>query len=301
MHTLGRYAQSEQYYLRALESLRTSDDWHTQAFIYYHLGVIYQRTEQLKKALTHHKTSLDIQLQHYSSTDTLLSNTYNSLGGICLAQKDYNQALIHFHQALDVRLRNPNPTDTSVVYNNLAMTYAELGRYDQALSMCYKALDTQELMLPPNHPAVTTTYNNLAMVYGKQKNYTKQIEFLTKSLQLFRTFLPANTPYLGLTYFHLAVAFLKQGQWRQALDYWNQAYECNKTRETQQRKERDARLESAPYRKQYLWYVLYGFLFSGCYSFLNVCGIAPIMIGVLLFVIYKLELIDFVLTRITGL
>ncbi|CAF1292934.1 unnamed protein product [Didymodactylos carnosus] len=233
MFKMGLYDKSERFYQLALNETAIKDNRTALSSVYNNLGMIYDKLENVDKAIDYYKKVVDMALDRKRSGEALENNltvTYTNIGSLYYKYKnDYDTALEYFNLALELDLHTPTPHQSSIAidYNNIGMVYAEQQRYSEALEMYEKCLTIQLDLLNLNRPAIANSYSNISQVYRAQGDYKIAIEYLNKALEISLQTLPPYHPDLAKTYNNLSLALYKDGQVKEALEYMKKSMEVN--------------------------------------------------------------------------
>lgn len=104
-------------------------------------------------------SALQLKNQSLISTIVLVHDfgvVYQKLENLDKALEFYNKSFAIRESVLD-----SNHHDLATTYNWIGIFYEKLGNYENALEFHYKSLAIQKSFLDSNHPILATTYNNI--------------------------------------------------------------------------------------------------------------------------------------------
>ncbi len=124
--------------------------------LYYHLGIAYNRIQQIKKAQLSYQKAIEIDV-----IPQLKLGAYNNLGNLLLANGDFHGAKFAYQKTIEI--------DPQFVagYYNLGMACKNLGMFTDAIA-CYE----QAINLDPNY---AEAYQNLGVVLLKIGNVSASL------------------------------------------------------------------------------------------------------------------------------
>lgn len=194
----GQCEESLKYFKQAIEESPEYAD------AYYNIGIIYENTNRLNKAIDSYKEALRLKKDHEEANEALVlafvklkqfvtakeqlesfieKNPENASGYILLSKinvldNQLDKSVENLNKALSI---DPQSADA---YFNLAAVNYQLNKPDEAKKDYEKALE-----LDPQH---INAMINLAGIYAKDKDYTKALEIYTKILAIDPESLVAN-------------------------------------------------------------------------------------------------------------
>ncbi|MDR1201934.1 MAG: tetratricopeptide repeat protein [Tannerellaceae bacterium] len=208
-HDMGDSPHAQEYYLKALEAGKESDDHAMLGRIYANLGSMYNYqnlTEEAKtcqeKAVEHFSImedsvnigitwrnigriyskngALDSAVVYYSKAMPFLSkqnrsSIYNEIGGIYKRMEQYPKAFEYIDSAL---VSPMNKNDAFAVYLNKGDLYRQTGQYDSACFYLFLSLASPGIYIRSgaNH--------SLSYLEEKRGDYTAAFKYMEKHLQL---------------------------------------------------------------------------------------------------------------------
>lgn len=127
------------------------------------------------------KTALKEALK--SNNDTLISQSYNSLGNAFQQETLLDSALIYHKKALNYRNKIADQIAIADSYNNIGIVYDAKGIFKNALKNYFKALKIYETNNNEDKTAMTLV--NIGIVYKTQKEYKKAFYYYKKANDLY--------------------------------------------------------------------------------------------------------------------
>jgi len=135
---VGRFNESVEYALKALDIYESSGDSASLAKIFNNLGARYSDMEQNNKALEYYLKAAEIneaRNDHYR-----LAHNYGNIGLLYYNLLEDRKALEYFIISMDLQDTINNKMDYSIALHNLALAYNRLGKYEVALDHENRAL-----------------------------------------------------------------------------------------------------------------------------------------------------------------
>lgn len=163
--------------------------------------------------------SLMLATSAFGDKDTLVAESYNTLGLVYDHLGEYQSALANFKISLAVRmdaLGGGHPAVGSS-YNNLGMVYEKLGMYDEALAHHSRALVIWRNALGAEHPMLATSYTSLGIIYRNLGLYQLASENHERALEIRLGVLGVKHPDVASSYNNLGIVYLDIGQYADAL------------------------------------------------------------------------------------
>lgn len=185
---MRNYNKSQEYTNLVLESLRDSPQFGVALRLRYlaenNLALFYMETQNLDKALSGFKRSLDLVSKfdgdQLNDKVTILFN----IAEIYNRQKKLPDAKSGFQECLNILERSSDDILKAKIQMNLAMVHEKLEEYELALENYDNSLKT---MIPAYqyqlHPKVGLIYLNLAMLFKSFQQYAEAISFANEAMK----------------------------------------------------------------------------------------------------------------------
>ncbi|MDL2266218.1 tetratricopeptide repeat protein [Parabacteroides sp. OttesenSCG-928-G07] len=204
--------RAQDYYKKALEVGRNSEDYSTRALICNNLGTLYtyqyaydlalpylkeaygyyeklNDTEGLSFVLrdiarVHHQTEqLDSALYYYQQATTYAhpnshSSALRELAGVFIDKKEYEKAMLHIQKSIEI---TSDTIDLYPAYLILGNLYLETGFIDSAKYYLNKSV------ISPQLRTQASAYYRLSKIAELQKNWEESIRMLKKYTQIRNT------------------------------------------------------------------------------------------------------------------
>ncbi len=161
---IGKEKQAVKLLKQALKSNKA--DSHVLFEIHYHLGNIYAKTKDNKKAIKHYQKAIEQKIM-----GPLKLGAYNNLGVVLQSMGDLKNAAQAYETTLKI--------DPSFItgYYNFAMVLSTMGRLADAVTIYEKLIS-----LSPNY---ASAYQNLGVVLFKLKKLPESSEAFKKAVSLY--------------------------------------------------------------------------------------------------------------------
>ena len=154
-----------------------------------------------------------------SNNDTLISQSYNSLGNAFQQETLLDSALIYHKKALSYRTRISDKIGIADSYNNIGIVYDAKGRFKSALQYYFKALKIYETNNNDDKTAMTLV--NIGIVYKTQKEYKKAFYYYKKANDLY---VKLNSNFgITVTSGNLGGILINFKNYRKSIEYSNKA------------------------------------------------------------------------------
>lgn len=161
------------------------------------IGNAYRERGNFDVAERLFKAALDIKATILGEGHLSLANSYDNLGGLCLAKNDMKEAESYFRDSL-ATTEKTLPPESAEVYSRLdklAKCLIKSGKYEQAEALYLKAL-TFWKGGPSKYGNDCRAYFALGSLYAEEKKYSQAEPMLKHALHLAERF---NGPYqIGL-------------------------------------------------------------------------------------------------------
>lgn len=205
------------------------------AYVYHHLGLVYQHKNDLEQAIVHYEKSIEIRRSLASETevDRYLLIVYANLSTLYVNKGDLTRARQYGEHALAIYTQmyhgdNYDPIIHCYHLANLAFIQHAEGNFDDALANYQKVVEVRLKHLSPYHPDLAVTYSNLATVQTSKKSYQDSIQSLEHALEISRKALPNNHEFFTVLHSNLAIAFENCQKYDEASKHIQSAIEIAK-------------------------------------------------------------------------
>ncbi|CAF3622959.1 unnamed protein product [Rotaria sp. Silwood1] len=217
---MGKFKQAEEIYNTLLKTI-SCDDKAERAFLHNQLGYVYKQQDDLTRAFSHYKHSLEISQSYMPSNDPRLSSTYSNIGGILKRVGELDGALKYYEHALkiDLGMPEPNPLEIATDYNNIGSVLDDQGKYSEARKNYKEALEIKLDYLPPHHPSLATTYNNIGLVCRKMNDSSTALSCHQQALEIQQKSLLSNHPSLIVTHGNIAGILESLKRYNEAIEH----------------------------------------------------------------------------------
>jgi len=177
--TYGKDAEIiENYFKKSLEIYRQFDDkWYIGAAL-NNLGVHYQVTGKLKKALRYFKNSIEYKQKNENSDD--LTGRYNT-GVVYRELGDFNLAMSSFNEIYDISKKNGNIQNEVKALSQLMRINLTIGKYRDVVKLSREALKIYK-KLDLKHDIANCHYM-IGLVSNYNNQYKEAVKFLLKGLE----------------------------------------------------------------------------------------------------------------------
>ena len=223
LHSLRKFSEALEWYFKAFELRKTSDDKRGTAITLNNIGLVYHETNKWNRAIENYEQALNLkkEINEYAS----LTATLHNLGVTYQSLKDFGKASKIFYEALEIAERNGDTIAMSNSYLNIGNNHHFMGSNENALEMFQKALDL--VRDGGNVLQVIQINNNLGNIHEKLKNYPQATQFYSQCLAMSQ-----QTNYLnGMTAAHnnIGEVYAAQEKYEEALVAF---YKCKELAES---------------------------------------------------------------------
>jgi tetratricopeptide (TPR) repeat protein len=221
-HRFLYYAESENYYNKALSLADSLNKKDAYAVMLNDLGVLYTDTEKYEKAIEYYTKAMEINKsladdEEVATQQGNIGHAYYMMGYFDKAYELMKQSVVYFKDGKD-REKYSN------VLNNLGELYRLWGKYDRALECYDTSLETANNM--KSDEMLSILYNNYGMLYKDKSDYSKAIDYFSKALELNRKMQRKDNVSTNLS--NLGDAFRLSGNLDKAADYFNSALKIDR-------------------------------------------------------------------------
>lgn len=145
------YNQAILYYNLSLETMseESLNDYATISNIHKEIGKIFYKQNKFREALEKFQYALCIQLEHLSSTDVSLIDTYDLLAMIYEENQDYQTALEYYEEQLMIQEESSTTkqSDLAITHLKIAICLEKLNQLNEAMNHIQQSID----LLPIDH------------------------------------------------------------------------------------------------------------------------------------------------------
>lgn len=178
---LGDYTNAMEFVFKALTYFRASNDNLFIAHAYNHIGILYDYTNNNKKALENYLISKEYAVA--LKNKMLLTFLDNNIGIIYSRLGDEKTALKYYYKTLEYYNKQDDYIGTSIAFNNIATSLITLKRYDESMvyfrkayNLGYKANDNSSIAL---------SSANIGTLFIELEQLDSAIIYINKSLRLY--------------------------------------------------------------------------------------------------------------------
>jgi len=184
--TMGRLAESQEYYHKAQELLKSSYavDHLYMANVQASVARLHSLQGKYVQAETELNHALVVQQQVYGSNNQLLASTWLTLAMVCQQKRNYSRAEKLLTRTLEA-VDNDSKTESLFLgpaLSGLGQLYISRGNYAKADDVCHRAVSVLEKSRGPDDVHTAMALNNLAKLYIHQKKYSQAQELCDKAL-----------------------------------------------------------------------------------------------------------------------
>lgn len=137
-------------------------------------------------ATVYYQCAVDLQLEHFSSTDRDAALLWMKLGTTYDSLELFDEALNALSNALQIYLSmtTPDPTDLATIYKSMGFVCIDTKEYDLALSHFNECLEIQMIFLRRADTALADTHRCIGLTLKLQGNHADEKVYLQQSLQI---------------------------------------------------------------------------------------------------------------------
>jgi len=184
----------------------------------YNLGLAYGALGRYAQAEEAYKRALPIKEKAFGVDDIKVANTLVGLGIAYWGQGKYADAEEIDKRALAIEERalGPNHADLARPLDNLAIVYLHEGKYSDAEELSQRALAIREKTLGQESLELARNINTLAEIYEGQGKYADAERFHKRALTIKEKAVGADKPTVAATLDNLASVYKVQGRYAEA-------------------------------------------------------------------------------------
>jgi len=181
--------------------------------IYYHLGLLSEKTGNYDLAVSYYKEAINFSDKAHLA---MKGTVFNHLGQIFLQQGKYDEAMEFFPQALNIRLQLNDREGQASSYLNIGTAYQKGGYYEQAQEQYEKSLNLYNLL--NNDKGKAECFNNLGGLRLMQNQLEQALEYYLESEKIFSK--AGNNEQLCHVYDNIGSTYNLMDETRQAQKYF---------------------------------------------------------------------------------
>ncbi|MBN2892707.1 MAG: CHAT domain-containing protein [Bacteroidales bacterium] len=228
----GRYTESEEYQLKALEiRQKVYQKEHSDiAGSYNNLAVLYSDLGEFEKAESYLKMALDIDEKIYGKESKDYAIDLNNIAMLYQTMGNYPKAEKLYLEVIDIRKKvlGEKNVDYAISLNNLASLYSAMENYDDAEKLYLETLEILKLTAGTQNKDYATALNNIGTLYTNKKEYTKAEESFLEALNVYKKIFDEDHVETAHTYNNLATLYHSQNEYNKAEPYYLKAIEILK-------------------------------------------------------------------------
>jgi len=208
------YNKALEFYFKAIRTTESAGGEDTKiASCFNNIGVIYNRLDQIDKALTYFQKSLE-----FSDENRFVAQCHNNIGIICRRQGKLDEALEYYFRALRIREEIKDKRGIAGSYVNIGGVYIDQKNYDKAFDWTIKSLNIFEEI--DDKSSIATCCIKVGKVQIERQNYASALSYLQKGLHIARK-IGDISDEMG-TYKVLSDLYEAQNDFEKALHYFKE-------------------------------------------------------------------------------
>lgn len=172
---LQKYRLAEEYYEKALEHAKNSNDESAEMAIYTNLGILHKEEEQYEASILKYKKAYRIAKK--LKEEQLEARIIHNMGVTYKAKGNYEKAEELLKKALNIKRKYKDDRLTSTL-SELAKIYEEQGKFEDAEKYYYEAIKTAQVSEQGRE--LKFRYLEMASFYENQKQFEKAFQFFRK-------------------------------------------------------------------------------------------------------------------------
>jgi CHAT domain-containing protein/Tfp pilus assembly protein PilF len=214
---LGQFDQALAYLNQALPVRREVKDARGEGVTLSNIGNVYMGKGEYNEAIRFY--SLAIPILHKAVAESDEANALAGLGAAYTSLSRYDQAAVTLEQALGVARKTQNRQAEGAILNSLGQTYENQGKYDKAVGVLNEALTIDQQT--NDREGQSACLNNLGAVYMDTGQFAQAVKIYQAALALSQQIKDAAGEASGLA--QVGVALLAQNDARGAIGYLEKA------------------------------------------------------------------------------
>jgi len=222
---LGRYAEADAFYLRAVGLLQSGPDAALAGTIAGNRAVLQYRVGEYEAALKAYSDAIRILETAPGADPSALSAALSGLGLVEQTLGRHDDAALHLKRALalDEKLHGPVHADVATDLSNLGDLYRVLGDFDRALPTYRRAYEIRSKVLPPDHADTANSLSKLAYAYENLGQNELALTHYRDALAMRQRVLPAGHPFIASAQSSIGDILRRTGQLDAAKPWYEQA------------------------------------------------------------------------------
>jgi CHAT domain-containing protein/tetratricopeptide (TPR) repeat protein len=218
--SMGRYAEAEPLYLRALalaEEEYGPNDASTGAIL-NNLAGLYRSMARYADAQPLYVRALAISEKADGPDHPSTAAILTGLAGLNKSRGHYADAEPLYLRALTIseKAKGSDHPSTGLIANNLAGLYESMGRYAEAQPLYVRALAISEKANGPDHPDTGNSLNNLAGLFESMGRYAEAKPLYIRALAISEKANGPDHPLTGTSLNNLAGLYIAMGRYAEA-------------------------------------------------------------------------------------
>jgi signal transduction histidine kinase len=210
----GSYDSAANYYYKALDVLKRSNDKTEEAGVLNELGKLYRKTRDLDRALQMYDEAFTIYKDN--NNDNEMATILNESGVVFEYKGDYTEAINRYRQSLAIREKMNDTVGKAYSLNFIGGVYTLEKKFTEAEDYLQQSLDLRQQL--KDTFAIALTYADLGYMFAEQNNLDKAMQQYKLSNEIAARMKFADL-LLG-NYKELSVIAEKKGDTKLSLDYY---------------------------------------------------------------------------------
>lgn len=179
LYIRGDYEMALDYFMMSLKKYKDLNDKTGIAVGYNNIGLIYNIQDRPKKAIKHHKKSID--LCTILNDSSLLATNYFNIGISFHQEKILDSAIIYANKSIIINKNINKEVNNYRIYNLKGRIYTESNNFNNAKEMFQLIIDANNIN---NIWELSYAHDGLANLYFSNKDYKKSIHHGFISFQM---------------------------------------------------------------------------------------------------------------------
>ncbi|WP_308550261.1 tetratricopeptide repeat protein [uncultured Parabacteroides sp.] len=208
---LGEVEKATEFYLRAADEVKKTEDYRLGALINSNLGMIYAYRSLNEQALVSLTKANKLAL--LSNDSNYISSTLSYLGRIQGVLRQWDKAITFYKQSSEISQKKDDKRNLSRALRELAMIYRYAGLYDSVLIYLRQS---EKIDLSNKYKGIYQTYFGMGDAYRYLEQYDSSKIYLTKAIETDNIYTKQNA-YQCLYYVNIS-----QDDYKNAVNSVNQ-------------------------------------------------------------------------------